>query len=143
MDHEVGMTLRPSTLVDTNVVLRFLTRTPAVQAQAAARLFTRGQRGEIDLVLLPTIVAEVVYVLDGVYDYTGERVASELTALLDAQCLRVGDEGAVREALHRRATSGVDFVDAYLAAVSRREGVAVATFDRDVARLDVQLLPVG
>ena len=137
------MTLGSTAFVDANVVLRFLTRTPAAQAQVAARLFTRAQRGELDLLLLPAVVAEVVYVLEGVYGYTRERVASELTALFDAQCLRVSDEEAVRDAVHRRVTSGVDFVDAYLAARGRNGGLAIATFDRDFGRLDVDLLSLG
>ena len=136
------MTPRTSALVDANVLLRFLTRVPATQAEAAARLLARGQKGDLELMLHPTVVAEVVYVLEGVYAYTRERVASELTALLDAQCLHLIDENIVRDALQRRVTAGVDFVDAYLATKGRQERRALATFDRDFARLDVELLDV-
>lgn len=136
------MTPPPAALVDANVVLRFVTGTPPHQAEAAARLFAQGQHGDVDLVLMPPVVAEVVYVLEGVYDYGSERVQAELIELFDTECFRVGDEDAIRRALLRRVTTPVDFVDAYLSEVARREGFAVATFDRDFDRLGVSLMQV-
>ena len=136
------MTPPPAALVDANVVLRFVTGTPSQQAEAAARLFARAQAGDVDLVLMAPVVAEVVYVLEGVYDYGRERVQAELIELLDTECFRVRDEEAIRRALARRVTTPVDFVDAYLSEVARREGFAVATFDRDFDRLGVSRLQV-
>lgn len=129
------MTSLPAALVDANVVLRFLTRTPTHQAEAAARLFARAQRSEVDLVLLPPVVAEIVYVLESVYDYGSERVRLELMELFDTGCFSIVDDMAIRRALARRVTTPVDFVDAYLVEKARHEGLAVATFDRDVDRL--------
>ena len=130
-------------LVDANIVLRFVTGTPTHQAEAAARLFARAQAGDVDLVLMPPVVAEVVYVLEGVYDYGSERVQAELLELLDTGCFRVRDEEAIRRALVRRVTTPVDFVDVYVSEVARREGFAVATFDRDFERLGVNRLQVA
>jgi len=129
------VTSLPAAFVDANVVLRFLTRTPAHQAEAAASLFARGQRSEVDLVLLPAVVAEIVYVLESVYDYDSERVRFELMTLFDTGCFAIVDDAALRRALALRVTTPVDFVDAYLVEKARYEGLGVATFDRDLGRL--------
>lgn len=129
------MTPVPGAFVDANVILRFLTGTPSRQAEAAARLFARAQRRDVDLHLLPLVVAEVVYVLASVYGYDSERIHGELAELIDTECFRVRDGDAIRRALATRATANVDFVDAYLAELARFEGLEVATFDRDFDRL--------
>lgn len=136
------MTPPPAAVVDANVVLRFVTGTPAHQAEAAARLFARAQRREVDLLLLPPVVAEVVYVLEGVYGYDSERVQLELAALLDTECFRIHDEEVIRRTLARRVTTPVDFVDAYLAEMARHDGLDVATFDRDFDRLGANRMQV-
>lgn len=70
------------TVVDANILLRFLTKQPPAQAELARDVLEKGQRGELKLLVEPLTVAEVIYVLSGVYGYSVERVKSELLALL-------------------------------------------------------------
>ena len=49
--------------LDTNVILRFLTRDDEEKADACLRLFQRVQRGDEELVTCEAVVSEVVYVL--------------------------------------------------------------------------------
>ena len=49
--------------LDTNVILRYLTRDDEEKAQACFRLFQRVNQGEEELFTCESIVAEVVYVL--------------------------------------------------------------------------------
>ncbi|MEY3327590.1 MAG: hypothetical protein RLZZ115_471, partial [Cyanobacteriota bacterium] len=42
--------------------------------------------------------------------------------------------------LDSMATANVDFVDAYLAEVARKENESVASFDRDFKRLDIRYI---
>ncbi len=48
----------PRYLVDTNVLLRFLSGQPAAQAAAARKLFAHAANGEVVLEISPVIVAE-------------------------------------------------------------------------------------
>ena len=54
-------------LVDTNVLLRFLTGEPPKLAQKARVLIAAADTGEVELVVLPMIVAETVYTLESFY----------------------------------------------------------------------------
>jgi hypothetical protein len=57
------------------------------------------------LVLEPLTVAEVVYVLSGIYGYSPERAKGELLALLTTGAVRLAHERAVLDNLSPVVTS--------------------------------------
>ena len=124
------------TYLDANVLLRFLTKQPPEQAAAARDLLKRGQAGELELIVLPLIVAEVIYVLMGVYDYSPERTKDELLRLLTSSALQLEHEAAVLTAL-TNLSKKTDFPDAYLAVRAVSERASVASFDKGFAKLEV------
>ncbi|HBE31997.1 MAG TPA: PIN domain nuclease [Cyanobacteria bacterium UBA11369] len=123
--------------VDANVLLRFLTGEPPDLAQRALRLIQQAERGEVILRLSPIVVAEVVWVLGSFYRYPRNQIAEVLLPLVTAEGVVLEESEQVVAALDRMATANVDFIDAYLAEVARREGGSVVSFDRDFRRLDI------
>jgi len=122
-------------LVDTNVLLRFLSGEPAAQAAAARKLFARAAAGEIVLDVPPVIVAEAFYTLHSFYGVERKIAAGKLSLLLQQHGVKVHDAGAVFSALQRIQTANVGFADAFLAAQAAGEGISVASFDRDFDKL--------
>ena len=132
-------------LVDANILLRFLTKQPPDQADQARRILERGAKGELSLVVEPLILAEVIYVLSGVYSYPIERIQSELLALLSTDAVRLETtllERVVIEALSKLSAK-LDFPDTYLAARARLSGGQVVSFDKGFEKLDVDWLNPG
>ncbi|UBF29177.1 PIN domain-containing protein [Kovacikia minuta CCNUW1] len=123
--------------VDANVLLRLITGDPPELAQRAARLAQRAERGEITLRLATIVVAEVVWVLSSFYGYSRTQIAEVMIPLVTAAGIVSDDIEQVIAALERMATANVDFIDAFLAEVARREGNSVVSFDRDFRRLDI------
>lgn len=133
------------TFVDANVLLRFLTKQPLDQAEQARTILERGSRGEFNLVVEPVTIAEVVYVLTGIYGYSHERVKSELLALIGTDAVRLETallERAVIEALAWLSPK-LDFPDTYLAARARLSGGQVVSFDKGFGTLEVDWLNPG
>lgn len=130
------------TFVDANVLLRFLTKQPPGQAELARDVLERGQRGELKLLVEPLTVAEVVYVLTGVYGYPAERVKGELLALLTTGAVKLEHERAVLDALSRMSER-LDFPDTYLAARARLTAGEVVSFDKGFRQLEVAWLEPG
>ncbi len=124
-------------LVDTNVLLRFLTGAPAAHAKAAQRLFERAAAGEVVLDVAPVIVAETLYTLVSFYKRDRATAAEKLSLLLQQHGVRLRDEAQVLGALERLLSANVGFADAFLAAGAVAEGVAVASFDQDFDKLKV------
>ena len=127
----------PRYLLDTNVLLRFLTGEPAHQAKAARHLFGQAASGEIVLDVSPVIVAETVYTLLSFYQVDRQTAAEHLAQLLRQPGVQLRDGDQVLAALKRLQTSQVGFADAFLAAGAIAETLQVASFDRDFDKLNV------
>ncbi|MGO8677207.1 MAG: PIN domain-containing protein [Limisphaerales bacterium] len=123
-------------LVDTNILLRFLSGEPAAQAAAARRLFERASAGEVVLDVSPVIVAETLYTLLSFYGVE-RRVATErLSHLLRQHGVKLRDASQVFAALEFLQTANVGFADAFLAAGACEEKVPVASFDHDLDKFE-------
>jgi predicted nucleic acid-binding protein len=124
-------------LVDTNILLRFLSGQPAVQAAAARKLFSRAAAGKIELDVSPVIVAETFYTLTSFYGVERKVAADKISVLLQQHGVKPGDSAQVLAALERLQTVNVGFADAFLAACADEDNVEVVSFDRDFEKLNV------
>ena len=126
--------------VDTNVILRYLTKDDEAKAEACYRLFKRVESGEEELFTCEAIVSEVVYVLSShraPYRLSGEEIRDRLVPILTLRGLRLPQKRVYLEALDLYASSPfLDFEDALAAAHMRRNGVAeIMSYDRDFDRV--------
>lgn len=123
--------------VDANILLRFLTKQPQDQAARAKKLLARGESRELDLVLMPLTIAEIVYVLTGAYAYSHERTRNEILAVFATGAVRIEHENESLAALSRMGPD-IDFANAYLARRAVTAGGAVASFDKDFKNLGAE-----
>lgn len=130
--------------LDTNVILRYLTRSndPAVQAmeQQAAALFDAVERGEELVTTSEVVFHEAAYILMSNSHFGLERplVAGYLNALLALAGLRLprGERSIIQRALELfESNPGLEMADCLVAARSERLGIPLATFDRRLAAL--------
>lgn len=123
-------------LLDTNIILRFLTGEPEAQAQRAKQLFEQGESGALRIRILPLVIAEVVFVLTGKY-YQMDRadVAQALILFLENPSLDVADRNSLIHGLKLFKQHNIDYADAYLAAEARTYGCGIASFDQDFQKI--------
>ena len=121
-----------SAFVDSNILVRHLTGDPPDQARRATAFLSSTQ----DLVLVDLVVAEVVYVLESVYDVERERVAELVRAVIAFPAIVVTDEILLLRALELYDQYRIHFAESYLAACAELSGVGnVASFDRAIDRV--------
>jgi predicted nucleic-acid-binding protein len=123
--------------VDTNVLLRVLTRDDSKQT-AAADFAVAGGAWVSHLVL-----AEAVWVLDVVYERTAPQLIAALDLLLLHNSFVLQDADVVAAALvHFRARPALGFSDCLVLEIARKAGhQPLATFDKGLAkRPGVQLI---
>ena len=126
-------------LVDTNVLARFLTGEPHEMAVKARRLIERADNGEIVLVVLPVIVAELIYTLESFYEMERTEVATKLLSFLQSRGIEAVESTRIMDALERCRDRNAHFADAYLAASALELGNPIASFDRGFDKFkDVQ-----
>lgn len=122
-------------LLDTNVLLRFITGEPADQAKEVAELVAAAEAGKVRLAVLPMVLAEAVFVLTGFYEHPRSKVAEVLSHLISSPGFHAEEPERMLHALRLFGSGNLDFVDCYLAAASIREGRTLVSFDRDLAKL--------
>ncbi len=126
--------------LDTNVILRYLTRDDEAKAEACYQLFQQVRRGEEELVTCEAIVTEVVYVLSSPrapYRLSHEEIRARLVPILTLRGLRLQQKRVYLSALDLYASSPfLDFEDALAVAHMERLGVTeIVSYDRDFDRL--------
>jgi predicted nucleic acid-binding protein len=123
--------------VDTNIFLRYLTGDDPEQAPRARRLLERSERGEEQLVTTALTIAEIVWVLESVYELDRASIRAKVVAILGLSGLTVEDGETLLQAIVWYEEKNVDFADAYSAAWMDRRGLdEVYTFDRDFDRFE-------
>jgi predicted nucleic-acid-binding protein len=116
--------------VDTNVLVRYLTRDDQPQYEKARRMIDREvTKGEPVLVSL-LVLLETEWVLRSRYEMAKADIVTAFSALLDTADLTFEDEPSVETAVYSWKDSAADFADCLIEARNRRLGCrATATFD--------------
>ena len=123
-------------ILDANVLVRFLRDDHAEHSQKARALIARAEAGEVRLVLLDAVVAEVVFVLTSVYDCTRRQVAEALLPFLNHGGIECPEAEVIADALRRFSSRNVDYMDCFLAAAAKSRGIPVVSFARDFRKFD-------
>lgn len=120
-------------LVDTNIILRWLLVDDAKYAPLAEQLVNDAGGGE--LVITDVILAEVFYVMRG-KAYSRAQIVSAINALAAQPAFRFEASIAVIKRLAAIISSTkLDFADCYLLARARQANQPLATFDKGLQRL--------
>lgn len=113
--------------VDTNVLIRFLTRDDETQHAAAEKLLGN------EIVFIPdTVILETEWVLRFSYRYPRDAISFALRKLLGLPNIRVADQVTLFKAIEWHEP-GMDFADALHLAASR-ECDSFVTFDADLIK---------
>jgi len=118
--------------VDTNVLVRLMTRDDVKQVAAAEAFVAHGA-------WVPHLaVAEATWVLASVYARTPDAVATAVEMLLSHEHLTVQDADVVGAAVARfREHPKAGFSDCLMVEVARKAGhLPLGTFDRELSRID-------
>ncbi|HVT57017.1 MAG TPA: type II toxin-antitoxin system VapC family toxin [Thermoanaerobaculia bacterium] len=122
-------------LVDTNVLISFVSDRDELQQKRAARLFAVAAAGEMELILHQAVITEFVFVLSNLYGIEIREVAAVLGELLDLPGTSAVYEISWPLVLDLWPGEIPGFADAILATVALQGRYdAVATFDSKLAR---------
>ena len=117
-------------ILDTNLIVRHLVQDYEAHAKVATKLFVACDRGELELVILPAVLAECVFVLESFYKHSRQAIADALQQLIGSPGIEIEDSDVHADALARFRDTKLHFVDCLIAASAAAGGIAVATFDR-------------
>ena len=116
------------TLIDANVILRFLIGDNIEMLEMLKRAIESG-----NTYTLPSILAEVVYVLNGHYEVERSKIRDILVHLFDK--VSIENAPVIISALNYYADRNVDFVDGIVISYARLNGEEVLSFDKKLNKL--------
>jgi predicted nucleic-acid-binding protein len=118
--------------VDTNLLVRVITRDDAKQAAAAEAFLAKG--AWVSLLVL----AETTWVLSAAYELSAAKIALAVEMLLNHRHLALQDADVVASALDRfRAKPSLGFSDCLVLEIARKAGhLPLGTFDKTLGKQD-------
>jgi predicted nucleic-acid-binding protein len=117
-------------IVDANVILRYLLNDHDELSAKATTIIEDN-----DILVPNEIVAEVVYVLEKVYNVKNHEICDTLLDLFKYKNVVVDDFEVLEEALLLFSRRRLDFVDTLLYAYNKVKGYQVFTFDKKLNKL--------
>jgi len=109
--------------VDTNYIIRYLMNDNIEMANIAEIILTSKK-----VFISNEILAEVVYVLSGVYKIPKTDISNQLLELIEFDNIFVSDIEIIKKTFEIFKTKNLDFVDCLLCAYSKKD--EIATFDK-------------
>lgn len=126
-------------LIDTNVFLRFLLKDNQQQYDQAVDYFTQARESKIEIVVLPQVLFELIYVLNGFYNMSKQEVYDVISKIVKSDYLDVFDRDIWLKVLPTWLEKNIDAVDIYLYYYAQTYNCHVLSYDRDYKKLE--LLP--
>ena len=109
--------------IDTNYIIRYLVNDNIEMADIAENILTTK-----NVFISNEILAEVVYVLLGVYEIKKEDISTQLIKLINFKNIETSNHNVIQKALELFKTKNIDFVDCLLCAYSPQD--EIITFDK-------------
>jgi predicted nucleic-acid-binding protein len=118
--------------VDTNVLVRLITRDDPKQVAAAEAFVAKGAW------ISQLVLAETTWVLSAAYELPAAKIAVAVEMLLNHRELAVQDPDVVAAALANfRAKPALGFSDCLVLEIARKAGhLPLATFDKALSKLE-------
>ena len=122
---------RKRAVIDTNLLVRYLTEDDPSKANDVKRLLLKAGQGEIRLLIPSVVIAELVWVLQSFYKLERSEIVPLLNAILHTHGVEVSDKTVVSDAIAIYRDEAIDFIDAWIVAFAKAAEVrAIYTFDR-------------
>jgi predicted nucleic-acid-binding protein len=116
------------TMLDANIILRYLFDDNEEMAGKAAEYIEDG-----NAVVSIEVIAEVIYVLKGVYSLERTDISRTITEFL--KLVGCSDMNVLSLAVQTFGIENLDFVDCVLFAYHKERNMEIATFDKKLLKL--------
>jgi predicted nucleic acid-binding protein len=123
--------------LDTNILLRFLTRDDERKARCALELLMRVERGEEKVITSPLVIFETAYTLQSFYKVPRQTIKEQVLSIISMRSLHLPDKNIFYQAFNLYVTKNISFADAYNAAYMLAEGISnIYSWDKDFDKIE-------
>jgi predicted nucleic-acid-binding protein len=125
-------------LLDTNVLIRFLTSDKSKKFRRVYTLFKSLEQGDVRVELKLIVLFQVLFVLRSFYSVPREDIAAGMLGILEYKGIIVKEKKNVRRMIELWHDSKLDIVDCYLIACLEGDRQNILyTYDRDFDKFKI------
>jgi len=125
-------------LLDTNVLIRFLTSDKTQKFRGVYTLFESLEQGDLQVELKLIVLFQVVFVLKSFYSVPREDIATGMLDILEYKGIIVKKKRIVRRTLELWHANKLDIVDCYLIAYLEGDRQNILySYDRDFDKFEI------
>ena len=125
-------------LLDTNVIVRFLTSDKNVKYKGLYRFFESLEQGEIQVELKLIVLFQVIFVLKSFYNVQKIDIAEGMLDLLEYKGISIKEKRIVHRALELWRNKNLEIVDCYLvASLESNPRNLLYSYDRDFDKFKI------
>ena len=118
-------------VIDTNLLVRYLTNDEPQKAKAVESLLNKASDGELRILIPSIVIAELVWVLESYYRMEAEGIAELAEAILSTPGVEVTDKGIIASALKLYRDNSIDLIDAWIISFAKERDIkTIYTFDK-------------
>lgn len=119
-------------LVDTNILIRFVTNDNPVLTDEAEKILEKNY-----CIITSPVFAEIIFVLTSFYEYSKKDV-KQLIKFFNAENIRIEEREINLNALKIYCDSNLQYIDSWLTAKSLSTGLKIQTFDKKLLKYIAQ-----
>jgi predicted nucleic acid-binding protein len=126
-------------LLDTNVIVRFLTGNADERFKGVFKFFQDIEVGVITVELKLIVLFQTIFVLKSFYEVPKHRIIEVVNGILRLKGLHVLDKRIIQKMLEIWENENIEIVDAYLiACVEKDPQNIIYSYDRDFDKFNVK-----
>ena len=132
--------------LDTNILIRYLTRDDEAKAERALALFQRIELGEEKVVTSPLVIFETVFTLQKHYKVSRLQIRDSIRDIIGLRGVQLANKKTYERALDLFVAHNISFADAFNAAyMAWQRTTEIYSWDEDFDRIDgiVRVEPVS
>lgn len=123
-------------LIDTNILLRYLTGDDKTKAQRVLILLKEIENDKKEAEILSVSAFEVIYTLESFYKISRKKIQEILTPVFGMRNLKLADKDVYFEAMEIWANKNISFADAFNMAFAMKNNIAeIYSYDKDFDKM--------
>lgn len=122
--------------LDTNILLRYLTRDDEEKARLALALLIRVEQGDEKILTSPLVIFETVFTLQKSYNVPRDRIRDLVSPIIALRGLHLPDKDVYYRAFDVYVNNDISFADAYnVAYMQARDASGIYSWDSDFDKI--------
>ena len=121
--------------LDTNAFIRFLIGDDELNHRKSVKLFAEIESEEINALLLESVFAEIVFVLEKIYKVERKLITEHLSSIISLRGIRSQNKKVLLNALELYQSNKIDIVDCILASYCILDDINIYSFDKKLIKL--------